>query len=512
MPSSYQVRKQEYYDSVFLMGINKTLSDIEGVEQTVVLMASIANKALLAELGFAGPDIDAAQANDLVVGVIASEDAVIKKVLDKLDQVLQSAAISMPATNIRTLEAALERRTNANLAVFSIPGEYVAAEAHKALHAGLHTFIFSSNVSVEDELALKQLGEQKGLLVMGPDCGTSLIGGAGIGFANAVRQGPIGAVGPSGTGLQEFTSMVHNLGGGISHAIGTGSNDLKDSIGGITTLMALRALENDHQTKVIAVIAKPPEARTLARIADAVKGFKKPLIGCFLGAIPSERERFAPFAWARTIDAAVQMALEAAGIEREAGGESISEIHSPGWSDQQKYLRGIFAGGTFCFQAQQVLADSGIFVHSNGPLDKAYLIADPDQSIENTLVDMGDEYYTLAKPHPMIDGTERGRRIMVEAQDPKLAILLLDFILGYNAAADPVGELLPSIRSARKSAEQRGGELIVVASITGTDGDVQEKGLQRRILEEEGVVVFESNAAAAGYCRDLLMRLEVDSG
>ena len=511
MASGYVIRENQYYDSVFLMGINKILSEAPGVEQTAVLMGTETNKRLLADLGIAGPEIDAAQSNDLIVAVIAESKAVVDQVIGGFDETLKTMVAKSPASDVRTLEAGLRQKPNANLAVFSIPGGYVADEARKALESGLNVFIFSSNVSLEQELELKQIGKMRNLLVMGPDCGTSIINGTGIGFANVVRRGAIGAVGPSGTGLQEFTTQVHNAGGGISHAIGTGGNDLSDRIRGLTTLAAMRSLETDPQTEVIVIIAKPPGANTLASLVEQVKKFTKPIIGCFLGAPKEAASEYEPIQWAETIDDAAEMALMAAQVEtREAAAPDADgemehiEAARAGWSAKQKFVRGVFAGGTFCYQTQQILGDEGIKVYSNSPIQPKYKLDDPDISREHTMVDMGDEHYTLGKPHPMIDSTERAKRILVEAADPSVAILLLDFIFGYNSSKDPVGELVDALQQAKAISRKAGGELTIVASVCGTKEDPQDLDLQIKMLEECGVLVFHSNARAATFCRRLL--------
>jgi FdrA protein len=513
MASGFVIRKNQYYDSVFLMGVNQILSKAPGVEQSVVLIGTEANKRLLADIGFVSPEIDAADPNDLIVAVIAESAAVVEDVINGFDETLKTMVARSPASNFRTLDAGISHRPDANLAVFSIPGEYVADEARKALEAGLNVFIFSSNVPLDEELELKQLGKASGLLVMGPDCGTSIIRGLGIGFSNAVRRGTIGVVGPSGTGLQEFTSQVHNAGGGISHAIGTGGNDLSDKIGGLTTLAAMQALEADPQTEVIAIIAKPPGAKTLASLVGQAKRFTKPLIGCFLGSGKESAGKYEPIQWAYSIDDAVELALRTAQIAPEEAAEleadwekELEDAARAGWSAEQKYLRGVFAGGTFCYQAQQILWDAGIPIYSNGPIQPNYKLDHPDNSREHTMVDMGDEHYTLGKPHPMIDGTERAKRIVAEAEDPSVAILLLDFILGYNASNDPVGELLDALQQAKAVRSKAGGELTIVASICGTREDRQDIDLQTKMLKECGAFVFHSNARAADFCQRLLDR------
>lgn len=511
MPSGFIIRKNQYYDSVFLMGISKRISDVPGVGQNAVLMGSETNKGLLADIGIRDVQIDSAQPNDLIVAVIADTPHLVNEVLGKLDEYLQGGVQVATASNPHSFEEGLAQKPNANLAVISVPGEYAAREARKALEAGLNVFLFSDNVSMEDELALKQFAAGKNLLVMGPDCGTSLIGGVGIGFANVVRKGSIGAIGAAGTGLQEFTSQIHNAGCGISHAIGTGGHDLSDSIGGLTTFAALDALEADPATKVIVVVSKPPGAKTLARLTERFKTCTKPVVGCFLGARADLQKANTNFQRASTIDDAVRFAIKLAGGETDSNKTDFTpeELEwmtreKSAWSSEQKYVRGIFAGGTFCYQAQQIFHDAGIIVHSNAPLDAKNKLRDSDQSVEHTLVDMGSDEYTLGKPHPMIDGTLRKQRILTESRDPQTAILLLDFILGYNASMDPVGELLDAILEAKQTVKKRGGNLTVVASVCGTEGDPQDLNLQIKLLKEAGAIVFHSNAKAAFFCCELL--------
>ena len=290
-------------------------------------------------------------------------------------------------------------------------------------------------------------------------------------------------------------------------------NDLSDRIGGLTTLAAMQALEADPQTEVIAIIAKPPGAKTLASLVDQAKRFTKPLIGCFLGSGQESAGLYKPIQWAYTIDDAAEFALRAAQIvpeelsrlETGEEGELVNAARA-GWSAEQKYLRGVFAGGTFCYQAQQILRDAGIDIYSNNPIDPDYKLENPDLSCAHTMVDMGDEHYTLGKPHPMIDGTERVKRIVAEAEDPSVAILLLDFIFGYNASNDPVGELMEALQQAKAVRSKTEGELTIVASVCGTRDDHQDIDLQTKMLKECGAVVFHSNARSAAFCRRLLDR------
>ena len=511
MPSGFVIRKNQYYDSVFLMGISKRISDVSGVQQNAVLMGSDNNKGLLADIGIRDAQIDVALPNDLIVAVVADSPQTVSEVLGKLDEYLLGGVQTAFTSNPHSFEEGLARKPNANLAVISVPGEYAAREARKALDAGLNVFLFSDNVSIEEELELKQFSAEKKLLVMGPDCGTSLIGGIGIGFANVVRKGSIGAIGAAGTGLQEFTSQIHNAGFGISHAIGTGGRDLSDHIGGLTTFAALTALEADPATKVIAVISKPPGAKTLTRLIERFKACAKPVIGCFLGTRADPQDTDLYFQRTSIIDEAVRLSIlmvntETAFNEEKFSPEELERLaHEKAlWSSEQKYVRGIFAGGTFCYQSQQVFRDAGILVRSNAPLDAKNKLRNSNQSVGHTIVDMGSDEYTLGKPHPMIDGTLRKQRILTEARDPQTAILFIDFILGYNASMDPVGELLDAITEAKQITKKRGGNLTVIASMCGTDGDPQDINMQTKMLKDAGVMVFSRNAKAATFCCELL--------
>ena len=512
MAAGFVVRKNRYYDSVFLMGVNKRLSQLVGVRQTAVLMGSENNKRLLADIGIGGGEIEAAQPSDLIVAVIADSPEIVQQVLEHgLAQALTALEAGAPASKLHTLAEGLQALPAANMAVLTIPGEHVYREARNALESNLNLFIFSSNVPLEEERKLKELARGRGLLVMGPDCGTSILNGVGLGFANAVRPGKIGAIGPSGTGLQEFTCQIHHAGLGISHAIGTGSHDLSDEIGGVTTFTALEALEADPATQVIAIIAKPPRGGMADGLITRLEMCSKPVVACLLGTSLEQAGSTGKIHWARTIDAAVQRVVGISGgppalsggllsAEERSLAKRLRSAQTPG----QQYLRGVFAGGTFCYQSQQILREEGVTTYSNAPLDEEHRLPDPLRSREHTLVDMGDEVFTLGRPHPMIDSSLRGKRVLAEFSDPSVAVLLLDFILGYNAAMDPVGEILESILDGRKRRPGGAGDVAVVASICGTDQDPQDLALQSRMLREAGVHVFTSNARAASFCSELL--------
>jgi succinyl-CoA synthetase alpha subunit len=488
------------------------MSEAPGVTRAAVLMGTSANVAVLRSIGVTAREIDTAGPGDLVAAVVADSDAVVAGALADLDRYLDAGVPPASTSNPHTLDDALALEKGANLAVISVPGGYAAREAFKALDAGLNVFLFSDNVSIEEEIRLKTRAAERRLLVMGPGCGTAWIGGVGLGFANVVRRGSTGAIAASGTGLQELACLVHNSGGGISHALGVGGRDLSDAVGGISTLRALDALESDQATRVIVLVSKPPGDRTRRQIDKRLQACPRPVVTCFLGAPPSERSgRHGNVRRAGTMEEAARLALELSGVPVPSSESDDTwlaaagiESHRSRWSGGQRFLRGLFAGGTFCYQAQQVLRDAGVQVRSNAPLEGNAHLEDPERSVGHTLVDMGSDEFTTGRPHPMIDSTDRCQRIVAESRDPSMAVLLLDCILGYNASTDPARELAGAIRKAQENVRERRGHLVVVASVCGTDRDPQGLGGQVRLLEEAGAVVFESSRRAAAFCARLL--------
>jgi succinyl-CoA synthetase alpha subunit len=487
------------------MRVAKNLSLQKGVIQAAALMGTEKNKDLLREIGVFGSEAAVASPQDLIIAVKADSPEVLEGILKNIDPWLQPPGEGGGLLSVRTFEEARKRQPHSNLAVISIPGEYAAREARKALELGLSVFLFSDHVSLEEEIPLKKLARKKGLIVMGPDCGTAIIGGVGIGFANRVRRGPIGVIGASGTGIQEFTSLVHRAGSGISQAIGTGSRDFSDAVGGLSFLSALESLEDDPGTEIIVILSKPPGKTAIAALAPRISACRKPVITCFLGfqerlwqGGPTPQE-------AHTLDEAALLAVKAvAGTAPSLLApdfrllEEIIHRERTGKSSPQKFVRGLFAGGTFCYQAQQIFREQGIEVYSNAPFPGNPKHFDPFFSREHTLVDLGADEFTDRRPHPMIDSRLRFERILKEGEDPQTAVLLLDIILGFNASPDPAGDLLPAILTAKEKFTRRGGFLSVIASVCGTEDDPQ--GLERQVglLDGAGVLVLPSSAQAAG--------------
>lgn len=509
------IKPSAYYDSVTLMLVARELTRLPGVTDAAVVMATEANKAILRQAGLLTPQAQAATANDLVMVVSASAE-VVDQALAEAEKLLQKkqpeGAVAGAMAGLaqgyrpRTLAAAVKANPQVNIVSISVAGRYAADEAWEALHRGLHVFLFSDNVPLEDEVMLKRYAREAGLLVMGPGAGTAIINGVALGFANVVPAGPVGLVSAAGTGLQEVTSLLARQGVGISQAIGTGGRDMSEAVGGITMLMGLQALQEDAATKVIVLISKPPAPTVTRKVLDQVSRSDKPTVVCFLGedaeslGVAGQRG-----VWAvRTLEeAALQSAALVKGGEgftsaqAEIAEEKVAELRrrlKPG----QRYLRGLFSGGTLCYEAQVIW--QGLLsqpVYSNAPLDKAYKLPDSTRSQGHTVVDLGEEEFTVGRPHPMIDNDLRLRRLMQEARDPEVAVILLDVVLGYGAHPDPASELAAAVREARQRAREAGREVLFVASVTGTPGDPQNYLRQVQLLEESGVIVCASNAAAA---------------
>ncbi len=504
------IKTNEYHDSVSLMLAAGELSKSPGVQDAAVIMATEANKALLNQAGLLTAEIAAATPNDLVIVVRA--DVAVEPLLAKAEALLktstQSDAGGPAEFRPKSLHSAAHGNPQANVAVISVAGRYAADEAWKALHKGLHVLLFSDNVSLEDEIALKKYACDHGLLLMGPGAGTAILNGVALGFANVVPQGPVGIVSAAGTGLQEVSTLLARKGIGITQGIGTGGRDLKEEVGGMMMLAGLKALEEDPQTQVIALVSKPPSKAVAEIIMDQVASGSKPAVIGFMGGNPEDWRDVPNALPAPTLELTALIAAGCAGVEMgdpieylasrtQALKEKAASLRAdlqPG----QKYLRGLFSGGTLCYEAQVIWA--GMLpqvVLSNAPLQKANQMPDSTRSQGHCTVDLGEEEFTVGRPHPMIDNTLRIRRLLQEAQDPEVAVVIMDVVLGYGAHLDPAAELGPAIQRAQKAAAEAGRKLPVVVSVTGTEQDPQVLSRQVQALEASGAVVCESNAMAA---------------
>ena len=484
--TKYSVRAGAYYDSVVLMQLQRGLLGLPSVVDAGVVMATQANRDLLAANNLL-PDLISANPDDLLIVVKAdTEDSAITAI-GKVDELLarkKSASVSQDFRP-RSLSAAVKLLPEADWVLISVPGRYAAGVAREALELNKHVFLYSDNVLLEDEIILKKTAREKGLLVMGPDCGTAIINGIGLGFANRVRRGPIGLVGASGTGLQAVTSHIHELGGGISHAIGTGGRDLKSEVGAITAQQALDLLARDDGTKVIVLVSKPPSPDVATSLISASQGTGKPVVVYFIGYPPPAR-KIGNLHFAISLSEAAELAVH-------SKWEIVSESELP---ITNHYLRGLFSGGTLAYETLLGLQASLSPIYSNAPITNDQDLKDPLKSEGHTIIDLGDEFFMVGRLHPMIDNDLRIRRMKQEAADLEVAMILFDVVLGEGSHMDPAGELVPVIKEIR---EKRTGELEFVAIVIGTDEDPQNLQSQIEQLKGAGVIVFRTTAEAVDY-------------
>ncbi|HUV91437.1 MAG TPA: acyl-CoA synthetase FdrA [Anaerolineae bacterium] len=510
MVTKVRIKPSQYYDSVALMEAARELTQLPGVVDAAIVMATEANKSILREAGLFLPEIEPATANDLVIVVKAESEEAAARALEAAEAHLARRPATAGAGlgfQPRTVRAAARTNPQASLAVVSVAGQYAAAQAWEALRNGLHVLLFSDNVPIEEEVALKQYALAHGLLMMGAGCGTAIINGVALGFANAVLRGPVSIVAAAGTGLQEVSTLLAKRGVGIRQAIGTGGRDMHEQVGGITMLSGLEALQADPQTEVLVLVSKSPAPAIAGRVLEQVQKSDKPTVVCFLGGDPAPVAAVGGLP-ARTLqEAAYRAAAEAAGYRGPAANEAL-ERESAGLKAQavelkvrlqpgQRYLRGLFSGGTLAAEALVVWEELLGDVTSNVAVEPRLKLSDATRSQGHCAVDLGEDEFTVGRPHPMLDHDLRIRRLMQEASDPEVAVVALDVVLGYGAHPDPASELGPAIRQARERAAGQGRALIVVASVTGTEDDPQRLSRQVRALEQSGAVVAPCNAAAA---------------
>ncbi|MEJ2447140.1 MAG: acyl-CoA synthetase FdrA, partial [Anaerolineales bacterium] len=504
----FEIRSGAYYDSVVLMQLQRALAELPDVEDAGVVMGTLANLELLKGTGLLVDEVRAAKADDLVLVVKAKNKAAAEEALARVDE-LAAARRSREGAGQdflpKSLETAHQMLPDSHWVLVSVPGRYAAGVSREALRLGKHVFLYSDNVSLEDELDLKQKGAEKGLLVMGPDCGTAIINGIGLGFANRVRRGSIGLVAASGTGLQQVSVRIHEYGGGLTHALGTGGRDLSSAVGGITARMALDLLDRDPDTRVIVLISKPPDAQTAESTLDYARNLSKPVVVNFIGYKTDQRE-IENLYFTSTFDdtAAAAVALEDEIKAPEEGDQFKLEQFSP----DQRYLRGLYSGGTLAYEALLILKSFLPGVYSNVPIDKNFRLENSLTSREHTIIDLGEDEFTVGRLHPMMDNELRIQRLETEAADPETAVILLDVVLGYGSHPDPAGELAPAIEAARQNAAKKGRHLEVVVTLTGTDADPQDRDAQGSALEAAGARIFLSSEAAVRYAGRLLKALQ----
>ncbi len=504
------VKRNFFRDSLQLLRISEKAKEIEGITDAAVVMGTETNKEILEKLGLLLDEGRKATKDDMIIAVSSEKEEAIEKAIPEIEEMLLKATVTEEKV-FYGLESALEELPDANLAVVSVPGEHAREVVMKLLEKGIHVHLFSNHVPVEHEKEMKEYAVRKGLLVMGPGAGTSIINNKAIAFASAVSKGPVGIVAAAGTGLQEVSNLLETCGVGISQAIGVGGGDVKQPVNGLMTIEAIKALEKHEGTRVIGIVSKPPDQVVQEKIMAFIAAeTKKNYVACFLGArrpvIPSsarERLRFA-----RTLHSSVLQITKLMGEKtyREAykrismdprkllreSEDMIFELE-----EKQQYIRGLFTGGTFTYETLILLKELVGDVYSNAPLEEKLRLKNPYKSYKHTVVDLGEEEFTRGRAHPMIDPTIRVIRLVDEAKDPETAVIIMDFVLGYGSHPDPVGKHLEAIKEAREIAEEKGKYLPILAHVCGIERDPQVLSKQVKKLESLDVKVLPTNALMA---------------
>lgn len=486
------IKENSYQDSVNLMLLTNKLSTMEGVKRISIMMGTPANKDIFNSTGLYTDELEKAKANDMMIVFESDSNDLADKVLEELDSFLKNQAISNEGkefTTVRTWDKAMKAMPNANMALISVPGQYAPEEIEKALNNGLHAFVFSDNVAIEEEVRLKKKAKEKGLLVMGPDCGTGVLGGVPVAFANVIADGNIGIVGASGTGIQEVTTIIDRLGGGITHAIGTGGRDLSEEVGAITMLEGIKGLENHPGTKVVVVISKPPAPAVRDHVTQVLQSLSKPAVAIFIGEKPQYHEGNVHFA--HTLEETAILAVELSKGTKFASAEA-REITVPSFNfkPEQKAIKGLYSGGTLAGEAAMLISEA--LELPKGKKEEGFQL----KSEGNMVVDLGDDVYTQGKPHPMIDPETRVKFMKEAAKDEDTAVILFDLVLGYGSHEDMAGALLPAIKEIMAEAKAAGREIAFVSTVCGTNKDPQSYNEQREKLQNAGVIMMDSNVQA----------------
>lgn len=496
-----EVRRGAYYDSVVLMQLQRALSELPGVQDAGVVMATEANLALLAESDLLAPEAKEAGPDDLLLAVKASDAQRASSALAQVDDLLKRRRSQSSHTfQPRSLSSAIKTLPAAEWVLVSVPGRYAAGVAREALEAERHVFLYSDNVSIDDEVALKRLALEKGRLVMGPDCGTAIINGTGLGFANHVRRGQIGLVAASGTGLQAISSHIQRLGGGVSQAIGTGGRDLAQEVGGVTTLQALDLLARDEETTVIVLVSKPPAAQVAARVLAKARSVAKPVVVYFMGQ-PMATRRTGNLHFAYNLLDAAELAMSAQNVGTGAHQASATRIAKL----DNRFVRGLFSGGTLAYEL--LLGMQGLVapLFSNVPLHAYQELQNPLKSEAHTVLDMGADEFTQGRLHPMMDNTLRIRRMQQEADDPMVGLIILDVVLGEGAHPDPAGTLAPVITEITDK-----GQADVAVLLVGTEDDPQDLAAQREKLDQAGAHLFDSTVDLVAAIAESIVPAKAD--
>jgi FdrA protein len=494
MTTAIKFLRDTYVDSIVQLRAMRAMREADGVEWASAAMATPANVETLRAEGVDPAQVADAGSNDLFVVVRAASEDEATRALALGESAVSSAdeADSPDGHHAGplTLRDALSSQPESNVAVISVPGDYAALAAYQALSSGLHVLLFSDNVPLDKEIALKDHALSRGRLVMGPGAGTAMLGGTGLGFANAVSPGRVGVVAAAGTGAQEVMALLDRWGAGVSSVIGVGGRDMSADVGGRMTGAALRSLREHADTDVILFVSKPPSAEVATKVLTAAGDTA--LVAALIGLEAGFR---APpgIVLADTLESGVQATLGLLGMSApdttRTLGPSVRDSRRR-LAPERSLVRGLFSGGTLCYESLVILGRTVGEVRSNTPINPEWGLPAPEHS--HQCLDLGEEEYTRGRPHPMIDPEARIELLLEHAADPDVAAIILDVVLGYGANADPAGVLGPACESV-----MAGGGPQVVAYVLGTESDPQGFTAQRDQLVRAGCIVTETSARSS---------------
>ena len=524
-----QVRQNFYRDSLQLLKISDKIKRQSGIHEAAVVMGTRTNKQILSKLGFPQAKIKQAKESDSIIAIKAQDKKSLDSVLTRLDDLLEGTDRIMSGIEntgqTLDLNSALISMHDVNLALISVPGEYVKDLSLRLIDAGIHQQIFSDHVPISDELVIKKHASDNGILILGPGSGTSIINGKGVGFSNIIRNGPVAIVAAAGTGLQEVSTLLDRSEIGVKHGLGVGGNDPKDEIGGIMIIESIKALEACNDIRIIVIVSKPPSSQVKEKITEYIlsKG-KKNYVLTFIGTakMTNYHVKARKVLEVNTLTSSVLAVAKQSGVDNFR--KTIEEIYIPSmtlskrlekeWLElhkSQKYLRALLTGGTFTYEAQVILNGIPIRdIYSNVPIDGSRVLPNTSKSYMNSVIDLGEEEFTEGRAHPMIDPTIRKLRLLDESMDSKVAVIMLDFVLGYGSNSDPVGAIINEIRNAKTNAERQGRYLSIVAYVCGTKRDPQNYEFSMQLLKRSGVIVMPTNAFATIASATIASRGRID--
>lgn len=481
------IKSNSYYDSVTLMSLTKKALNIEGIENVLIAMGTVMNKNLASKMIENKEVFEKITENDLFILIVIKNESLKEDIINNIENLFNQKDKDNKEIEYTDISQVVKEHEDVNLAIISIPGEYAFREAMKALKNNLHVMLFSDNMSIDEEIKLKEYAISKNLLLMGPDCGTSVINNIGLCFSNKIKKGNIGIVGASGTGIQEAIVQLSKKGLGISQAIGTGGRDLKKEVGGLMMLSGLEALNNDPQTEIIVLISKPPAKEVEKKIFEKLKTINKKKIIYFIDGekIKNNSENMI------FVNSLLEIAEVCSSIKlnKKITEDQIKYIENYKSYIKNKNIIGLYCGGTLCAESLALLREYVNNLRSNVAKKDSELLLDLENFDGNVLIDLGDDHFTKGKAHPMIDPSIRLIEIEKAVNKNNTGIIILDFEIGYGANENPVEETYNLIKKLQNKLKQENKKILFITYLCGTEEDYQGYEKNKKLLEEISLTV-----------------------